>query len=379
MKKQIQTLLLLVCGITLSLTSCRKDISVIPRQEENVFPPEQVGQTKGMYLLNEGNMNMNKASLDRLDFSSGVYQRNIYNQANPEVVRGLGDVGNDILIYGSKVYVVVNVSNKIEVLDVKTSRKIKQIDLHNCRYITFNDGKVYVSAYLGKVGDANAAQGSVSEIDTTTLQVRRKVTVGRQPEEMAVVGNKLYVANSGGYSPPDYERTISVINLDNFSEEKRIDVAINLHRLKADRYGDLYVSSRGDYFAIPSRLFVIDTHTDQVKNVFDLAVSNFWIDDDSAYIISSSWNQVLQKNSISYSIFDVKDEVLTENKFIRDGTDNEIVVPYGIIVNPETKDVYLSDARDYVSPGRLYCFDPAGRKKWVVTTGDIPAHFAFIN
>jgi DNA-binding beta-propeller fold protein YncE len=63
--------------------------------------------------------------------------------------------------------------------------------------------------------------------------------------------------------------------------------------------------------------------------------------------------------------------------FITDGTDKKIEVPYGIAVNPETREIFVTDAKDYVNPGRLYCFTPDGKKKWEVTTGDIPAHIVF--
>lgn len=364
--------------MVLLVASCRKAPQVIPKQVEQIAAPDPSSVIKGIYLLNEGNMNMNKASLDFMNFRTGVYERNIYNEANPSVTKGLGDVGNDIGIYGSKMYVVVNISNKVEVLDVKTAKKLAQIDITNCRYVTFHKNKAYVSAYLGKVGDPKAPNGIVAEIDTTSLQIERKVTVGRQPEEMAIVGEKLYIANSGGYSPPDYERTVSVIDLASFTELKRIDVAINLDRLKADKYGDIYVSSRGDYYTIPSKLFVIDTKTDAVKKTFDIAASNLWIDDDTAYIYSTEWSYPQQKNVITYAMLNVKDETVLNSRFITDGTDKKIIVPYGIAVNPLTKDVFVTDAGNYVASGTLYCFDKNGVMKWKVQAGDIPAHMAFV-
>jgi len=368
--------LLLGC-IILGYSACRKDAQPIPEQDKPLLPPDPTAVVKGFYLLNEGNMNMNKASLDYLDYTTGQYRRNIYNQTNPDVTKGLGDVGNDIGIYGSKVYVVVNVSNKVEVLNAKTGKRISLINIDNCRYLTFHNGKAYVSAYLGKVGDPKAPNGAVNEIDTTTLQITRKVTVGRQPEEMAIVGEKLYVANSGGYSPPNYERTVSVIDLASFTELKRIDVAINLDRVKADRYGDIYVTSRGDYYNIPSKLFVIDTKTDLVKKEFDFGVSNLWIDDDIAYMYSYEFSYITGKNTTTYAMLNVKNETVLASKFITDGTESQIKVPYGIAVNPITKEVLVTDAKDYITPGMLYCFDPSGKKKWSVVAGDIPAHFAF--
>lgn len=360
------------------MQSCRKDQVPIPSEVENIIPVDPNASPKGLYLLNEGNMNSNKASLDYIDFTKGDYRRNIYNEINPEITKGLGDVGNDIGIYGSKLYAVINNSNKVEVLDVKTGKKLSQIDITNGRYITFSEGKAYVSAYLGTIGDPKAPNGIVAEIDTISLSITRKVEVGRQPEEMAIVGKKLYVANSGGYSPPNYESTISVIDLNTFKEIKRIEVAENLHRLKADQYGDLYVTSRGDYYDIPSRIFIIDTKTETIKKEFDLAASQLVIQDDLAYIYSTEFNYQTGENTISYHLIDVNTETILNRSFITDGTEKKIKIPYGIAVNPSTKEVYVTDAKDYVSPGTIYCFSPAGIFKWSATTGDIPAHFAFV-
>lgn len=375
--KHQNILSILLMAMTLT-SACRKDPQVIKEEQEEVIAPEPARPAKGFYLVNEGNMGMNKASLDYMDFGTGIYRRNIYNEANPTQVKGLGDVANDVGIYGSKLYIVVNVSNKVEVLDVKTGKRLQQINIVNCRYITFKNGKAYVSAYLGEVGNAAEPNGIVAQIDTASLTEERRVKVGRQPEEMAIIGSKLYVANSGGYSPENYERTVSVIDLNSFTEIKRIDVAINLHRLKADKYGDLYVTSRGDYLETKSKMFVIDTKTDKVKTQFDLAVSNLTINDDIAYFYGSEWNHNTGETTVTYGMLDVNEERVLDKKFITDGTDKNIVIPYGIAVDPFTKEVFVTDAGDYVSPGVVYCFSPQGLKKWSVTAGDIPAHFAFV-
>ncbi|MFP5081485.1 YncE family protein [Pedobacter sp. JCM 36344] len=379
MNTKISGRILLFIFLSTASIGCRKDTQVAPEELINtLFPAEPNASVRGLYLVNEGNMSMNKASLDYVDFTTGSYRRNIYNQANPQVTKGLGDVGNDVGVYGSKLYVVVNGSNKVEVLNVKTGKRIQQIDIINCRYITFSKGKAYVSAYLGQIGDQKAPNGIVAEIDTTLLKETKRIEVGRQPEEMVVVGDNLYIANSGGYTPGNYENTISIINLTTFKETKRIPVAINLHRLKADRYGDLYVTSRGDYLNIPSKLYVISTQTDQIKKVFDVAAGNIVIDDDLAYLYSSAFNIVTGESIVSYDMINVKDEILISRKFITDGTDKLIKIPYGLAVHPTTKDVFVTDATDHITPGVLYCFDSTGKKKWSVETGDIPAQFAFV-
>lgn len=368
---------LLLAFAAAALQGCQEDDPIIPEEVE-VLPPETVTTVQGFYLLNEGNMNMNKASLDYYDYETGSYKRNVYGQANPDATLGLGDVGNDIGIYGSKLYSVINNSNKIEVMDVVTAKRLKVIDIKNCRYVTFANGKAYASAYDGEVQlGENSPNGFVAEIDTTSLSITKTVKVGRQPEEMAVVGNKLYVANSGGYSPPNYERTVSVIDLKTFTKIKDIDVAINLHRLEADEDGDLYVSSRGDYYDIPSKLFVIDTKTDLIKKTFDIACSNLTIVGDKAYIIGSEFSYATFDYIINYSLINVKTETLLTESFLPKAVSDEIKTPYGLAVDPVSLNVFITDAGDYVSPGKLYCIDKNGNTKFTVTTGDIPAHFAF--
>ena len=55
-------------------------------------------------------------------------------------------------------------------------------------------------------------------------------------------------------------------------------------------------------------------------------------------------------------------------------------MPYGLAVNRARGEFYVTDAKNYVIPGRRHCYDlKTGKHKWDVRTGDIPAHFAFTN
>ena len=377
MKKRASYFLLI--GVMFLSFSCRDETEIFVPETVKVSIP-QFTSIKGFYLLNEGNMGSNKSTLDYYDYKTGTYQRNIYGYANPTVPKELGDVGNDIAVYGSKLYAVINCSNKIEVMDAQTAVRIGQIDIPNCRYIKFHGAYAYVTSYAGPVKlNPNYEQlGYVAKVDTATLQVLDRCLVGFQPDELAIVGNKIYVANSGGYMFPNYESTVSVINLDLFTETKRIEVARNLHRLCPDQYGNLWVTSRGDYYYQPSRLYCVDTKADKLTDSLDIAVSNFHLDGDSLYLYSVEWSYVTMTNEITYGIVDVKKKEIVTRNFITDGTDKNIKIPYGIKVNPITKEIFVTDAKNYVSPGRLYCFDPSGKLIWSDRTGDIPAHFAFI-
>ena len=390
--KKIQLSFTMILGVIISiLSSCREDehivVSDVQIIRDKIDPNSKIA---GMYLVNEGNMGSNKCTLDFLDYTEGIYMRNIYPERNPTVVKELGDVGNDVQIYGNKLYIIVNCSTKVEVLDARTGVRIKQIEIPNCRYICFRREHAYVSSYVaGVLIDPNAPLGAVFKIDTASLQVVDKVTVGYQPEEMVVLGDYLYVANSGGYRVPYYDNTVSVVEFEGFHQEQQIVVGLNLHRIKADKYGKLWVSSRGNYNdiyspygSVPSNLFVLDKRVGYnemiVTDTINVPCSNMAIHGDSLYLYSHDYDNITQQSTLTYGIINIKTKKVVSKNFITDGTEKEIKMPYGISIHPETGDIYVTDAKNYVSTGTLSCYNKEGKRKWRVSTGDIPAHMVYL-
>ncbi len=357
---------ILILMLTVVVASCRDDEVVVYPTDE---PTNEVttGSLAGMYVLNEGNMGSNKATLDYLDLKTGVYSRNIYPSRNPNQVLELGDVGNDIKVYGSKLWMVINQSNKVEVASAATAVSQGHVDVPNCRYLAFSGGYAYVSSYVGPI-NGTSVLGQVYKVDTTSLQVVGRCTVGYQPEEMAVLGGKLYVANSGGYSAMQgmgYDRTVSVVDLNSLQVERTISVAPNLFHIRADRYGSLWVSSRGDYGSTPSRLYEI--YGNQVVDSIDVPVDGFDFRGDSLVYYGDG----------KYGVINLRShEILTQN-FIHQSASDPIKTPYGIVVNPDNGNIYVMDATNYVSSGKLFCFDKDGNYRWSTWTGDIPGHACF--
>ena len=374
------------CLILSILTSCRGDEIIFPAEYE-VLPMESrelssfaPDEPIGMYLLNEGNMGSNKASIDYLDFCNGYYIRNIYGERNPHVIKELGDVGNDIQVYGNRLYAVINCSHKVEVIDLRTCRRIGQVDIPNCRYIRFRGDKAYVSSYVGPVSiDPNAQLGAIFEIDTATLKITREVSVGYQPEEFEIIGNYLYVANSGGYRAPDYDSTLSVVDLTDFRQVKKIPVCVNPHRVRKDPYNRLWITSRGDHKDVQPQLICFSPIANSLLPITNApTASEMVMMGDSMYFYGVNWSEQAAENNISYGIINVRTHELITDHFITDGTEKNIKIPYGILVNPYNGDIYVTDAKNYVSSGQLHCYSREGKRKWSVRTGDIPAHMCFV-
>lgn len=377
--------------------SCRDDVMVVPMEDINTGGKTVKSEIIGMYLLNEGNMGSNKATLDYLDLSgqdSTVhYYRNIYSERNPSTVMMLGDVGNDIQIYGSRLWLVINCSNKVEVARASDAVRIGKINVPNCRYVTFHDGYAYISSYVGSVQDfgnesskfkVQSPLGSVYKVDTLTLEKVDSCAVGYQPEEMAIVDGRLYVANSGGYqgmTGQGYESTVSVVDIQTMRETDRINVAANLHHMKADKYGQLWVTARGNYMDEMSSIWWLQRDADGrmvVGGHLDQPVSDLCIVGDSLYFYGSQWSEVTINNTVTYGIINVRTHQVVSTSLSNAPEISNIRMPYGLIVNPLQRDFYLMDAKNYVSSGELLHFLPDGTFDWKVKTGDIPAHACFL-
>lgn len=327
-------------------------ISCTPEEPEPEPTPIHNASAVGAYVLCEGLFDMNNSTLVYYDFQSGEITNDIFLQVNN---RGLGDTGNDLKQYGSKLYCVVNVSSQIEVMDVNTVQSIKQISLANRqpRYIAFYQNKAYVSCF----------DGSIVKIDTSSLTIEDIAVAGSNPEGLCVANGKLYVANSGGLNYPNYGNTVSVFDLSSFTKIKDITVATNPYLLKPDDQGDVYLVSRGNYGTVPYCFQRIDSQTDEIVQIFDLEVLNFTISGQYAYL----YNYDFTAETSWIKVMDVHTETVVKENFITDGT--VIKIPYGITVNSLNGDVYITDANDFVSNGDVFCFNQNGTKKFEFEVG----------
>ena len=349
---------LLICLFVLS--GCRHDDIV-------AYDPDAVTYS-GLYVLCEGNMGSNKASVDFLSFERDTLLNDVYPAVNPRVVLQLGDVGNDIATYMGRVYIVVNCSGKVEVTD-RNLRRIGQVNIPNCRNICFSSRYAYVSSYAGPVGANNTQRGYVARIDIPSLRVVDTCFVGYQPNGVAILGDYLYVANSGGYMAPRYDSTISVIDLSSFCEVGRIAVAPNLDRLYADpSHGALFVTSLGNYSSIPPALYRIDVASGRVERM-PAAATGACLVGDSLYYYRYAYGLV----PTGFGVLNTA--TLRDNPLPLEQAAS-ISVPYGIFVHPVSREIYVASSPSYVNPGYLYCYRPDFSLRRVFRTGDIPGHFA---
>jgi len=350
--KQIKLNYLLVAiAFVTVLASCHKDKIV-----QNSGTP--VVTRAGLYVLNQGGYGSNNSTLTFYNYATKQLTPDLYSTVNG---KPLGDVGNDLGIYGSKMYIIVNNSNKIDVVNAKTGKLIKQDSLYQCRSVVFYQGNAFITSY----------NNEVAVMDTTSLTINKYITVGRNPEQMAVVGTKLYVANSGGLDFGNPDTTVSVIDLTTLTETKKITVIADPVSVTADANGHVYVLSFGNFANIAGGLTIIDDNADVVLSQPTVSLGN------NIPIVASGNYVYFPTANNSIAVYNSKTWALVQANFITDGT--VITTPYAIAVDPLSGEVFVTDAKDYASNGTLYAFDKTGKLEYSLTVCINPGKIALVN
>lgn len=323
------------------MVSCTKDDRVLP------LPVPEV--SLGLYVMNEGVWGMNNSMITYYDMSSFVAVPDFFRVHNG---RGLGDLANDLKLYGSKLYCVVSGSGQLEVLNPETGKSLARVSFigeegisREPRAIAFHRDKAYVCCF----------DGTVARLDTASLQIEARVSVGANPDGICVANGKLYVSNSGGSNYPNFDNQVSVVDIASFKEIRRITVGLNPFKLEVNALNQVYVLCRGNYSSVGSSLVRIDALTDEVSAIYPLDISNFTISGEYLYFYSVNWIT----GEVYIRLFHMASELVAEDSWIADGT--VLSAPYGIAVDKNTGDVYLGDAGiEYGSNGKVYCFSEAG-------------------
>lgn len=325
--------------------------STIPQESGDV---SETG-TAEMYILSEGLYNLNNSSLARYSFNQHRRTNNYFSATNQ---RRLGDTANDLAIYGNKIYVVVNVSSTVEVIDFPTGKSIRQIRMlcdngssRQPRSITFDQNKAYVCSF----------DGTVARIDTTSLEIEEVIPVGRNADDICVQNGKLYVSNSGGldYTGPGVDTTVSVIDIASFKEIKKIEVGPNPGTILPGLEDAVYLVTRGaNVEAGDYHLVRIDSRTDMVTDTYNEKALNFTIDGPIAYLYTYDYHT--EKSAIK--VFDLTAGKVIRDNFITDGT--IVQTPFSIQMNPFSGNVYITEAYNYSVKGDILCFNQHGQLQY---------------
>ncbi|CUT04951.1 YncE family protein [Candidatus Kryptobacter tengchongensis] len=345
--KQIKPIFVLSLTVLFVFIGCKKSETI----------SEEVPVLRGVYVLNEGNFGRNNSTLSYYVPDSNRVYEDVFSQVNG---RELGDTGNDIVmsIDGGKVYIVVNNSDKIEVIASKTHKSLATILLPQA-------SPYKITLYANKGYVTNLYRNAVTVIDLTTHSVLvDTIRVGHNPTGIYAFNNKIYVANSGF----GYGKTVSVIDPSTDRVIKTIVVGDGPDAFAPDAMGRLWVLCYGSYgnWQDPNddtdgKLFAIDVKTDLVVD---------------SILIGGHPSRLLIVDDFAYTIKD--GNIMRINLKTKDKNENFIQGNfYSLGFDPLNRLLYCSDAKDYVQKGEVYIYDLSGKFVKKFQAGIIPSSFAF--
>jgi YVTN family beta-propeller protein len=338
--------------ITLSfiLSGCVQDPT-------SVTPVVPVPSAKGVYILNEGTFGRGNASLSYYDLESFRAYNDVFFAVNN---RNLGDVANQMVVRGNRGFLVINNSDKVEVIDLHSNASVGTINVgsgKSPRQIAFaGDTLALVTALY---------DNSVLLVNTLTFTVTGRIAVGDNPEGIAIANGKAYVANSGF----GYGRTLSVIDIASRAVSRTITVGDNPTGVGLSGEGEVFVVCGGAYndFAnpdddTPAKLAIVSPISDTVV--------------DTILLGEHATTIALSPEGRGY--------VPLTTKVLSIDTRGRRVVGtfapksfYGVGIEEVSGDIYLTDPKDFVQAGEVYIYAANGQLRNRIQVGVIPGSIAF--
>ncbi len=210
------------CIVVWLITSCEKE------KHTGVIPTS----LKGVFVINEGAFGQSNGDISFISENEMTKNINLFLGVNN---RPLGDVVQSMSIIDNKGYIVVNNSQKIEIVRMNDFKSIGVINgFSSPRFILkVNSSTAYVS---------NWNDNNIKIINLGTNSITGTIPGGNGPEQMIKVNDKVYVVNVGGFGN---DSTVTIINTLSNSVDTTFIAGINPNSLQLDANGFLWVLCGG--------------------------------------------------------------------------------------------------------------------------------------
>lgn len=187
----------------------------------------------GVFVINQGNFGDANGSVTVLDPGADPSRR--------DEITALGTILQSAALMDDKLYLMANTADRIDIFDATSLEQIAQIsDVVSPRYMIATGTTAYVTNLYGASGSFTG--GSVTAIDLLRNETSQQIQVGNNPEGLALVDERLYVANHGFGAGS----TLNVIDLATHAVVDTIDVDCDGPRfLVADTDEDVFVFCTG--------------------------------------------------------------------------------------------------------------------------------------
>jgi YVTN family beta-propeller protein len=308
----------------------------------------------GVLIANEGNFQFGNASLSYYNPSNDSIVKDVFQPANG---RPLGDVLQSISIFNGKLYLVVNNSGKVEVINSKTFVSVATINgLTSPRYfLPVSNAKAYIS---------DLTSGAISIVDLSTNFISGQIPCKGWTEEMVLVYGKVFATNRRSDK-------LFVISSQTDQITDSISVGYGANSIRQDKNGNLWVLTSGKTEEnISAKLSCINPLSNKIEKSFTFKSSA----DEPWKLRINGTNDTLYFLNKGVFRCSILENELPITPFIPQDSKNF----YGLGINPNSGELFVADAIDYVQKGKIYHYKPDGTFLGTFLGGIIPGDFYFL-
>jgi hypothetical protein len=324
----IQKVILVVFLIV--LTSC---VSDDPKNTNQSFVNTS---GEGVIITNEGNFMFGNASITYYNPKDSNVTKDIYQISNQSQ---LGDVCQSLSFFNHLLYVVVNNSGKVEILNPHSFKSEGEITgLTSPRYfLGVNRSKAYISdLYANKIAVVNL----------TSKQIINHIPCIGWTEEMHLANGKAYITNIES----EY---LYIVNTLTDKIEDSLLVGKGCASIQEDKDGKLWTLCSGSSTnpITKAKLHKIDLIDFGIEKTFEFAENirpkrlKINGNHDELYFLA---NGVFKMN--------INASTLPTAPIISQNSSNF----YSLGINPFNNEIYVSDALDYTQRGKIFRYNREG-------------------
>ena len=339
--------------LLLTIFSCKKE-DIGPQCLNCDETPISSTSSTDVLIINEGTFGWSNASITLYNNSNNNVNQNVFKNANN--VTSLGDVAQSFLQINDKGYIVVNNSNKIEVVNISDFTSLATITGFNSpRYmLKINDSKAYVT---------DLYSNSIQIVNLNSNTISGNISVQGWTEQLVLLNDTAYVCDMTN-------NNILIINTITDVLIDSIKVGISPNSLVIDKNKKLWVMCSGGFNEENARLMQINPTNRNVVQTLTFSNINH---SPSSLSINSNKDQLYFINNSVYQM-NISSNSLPSIPIIT----NSGNIFYGLGIDPSNNDIYVADAIDYVQNGMVFRYSVSGSLIHQFTAGIIPGNFWFI-
>ncbi len=317
-------------------------------------PIPQVFFNMDVIILNEGNFGQGNATIDLYNSRDKRQQSDVFRSNNQG--RPIGDVIHSMYVGQDTGFVVVNNSQKVELIDLNDFKSLGTINgLNSPRYfLPISSTKAYVSDLYAK---------SIHVIDLQRKVVNKTIQANGWTEQMVKIEDTVYIADMSNNELIRINSKLDTIL-------SRSALIRQPNSVVVDKNNTIWVLCSGGFDEVLPRLYQISTSGNVIQFFEFQSVSM----SPGNLIIDGEGEKLYYLNGGVYSHSITATQLANDPVIPQDGR-----LLYSLAIHPSSEELYVADAIDYQQNGVIYRYLKSGELVHQFRSGGvIPGSFQFL-